>query len=111
MPGYFRFSALCCAVAALLASGPVRGAEVPLTESGGTFDRDVVNLKAGDSLLVANNDKGNHNLTLTDEDAGDAQDLGVQHPGHTLRLKFENAGTYKLRCTLTPDMRARVIVH
>lgn len=98
---------------ATLALAPIlaRATDIPVTEASGKFDHDVVNLKVGDALVITNNDTANHNLSLTDEDAGEAQDMGVQKPGHTLRMSFATAGSFKLRCTLVPDMRMRILVH
>jgi len=105
MPKFF----LCAALLAMLPCGVAFAGDVPVTESNAHFDKDTVKLKAGDALLVTNSDTGDHNLSLVD-DEGDAQDLGVQKPGRVLRVKFDSAGSFKLRCNITPDMRLRVIV-
>lgn len=102
---------LAAAVIVLAAlATPATAADVAITEANQKFDRDTVTLKAGDALVVSNADAGDHNLKLVDDD-GDPQDVGLQKPGKVIRLNFPNAGSYRLRCTISPDMRVRVVVN
>ena len=94
----------------LLAAPAARAADVSVTESNQKFDRDIVTLKQGDALVVMNADTGDHNLRVISED-GDPQDLGVQKPGNVVRMSFPTSGNYKIRCSITPDMRMRVVVN
>ncbi len=96
--------------AALFAARPAYAADLIVSEANQKFDRTSIKLHAGDALLVKNEDAGDHNLKLVDQD-GDPQDVGLQKPGNVVRLNFPNAGSFKLRCTITPDMRMAVVVN
>jgi plastocyanin len=109
---YGLFAGAALAFAAITISQPAcaQATEVSVTVAGQKFDRDVVTLKVGDALVVKNDDSSDHNLKLTNED-GDPQDLGIQKPGKVVRLTFPNSGSYKLRCSITPDLRMKVVVN
>ena len=106
MPAY-KFVVALALFAAL--AGSARAAAVEVTEANGTFDHPTVTLRVGEAIVAHNNDSGDHNLRMVDED-GEATDLGVQHPGKTIRLTFASSGQFKIRCSIAPDMRMTVRV-
>lgn len=100
-------------LAAFLSVAPLIAAyagDVTVTEANAKFDHDSITIKAGEAVILTNADNGDHNVSMID-DEGDATDLGVQKPGKTVRVKFDSAGSYKLRCSITPDMKMRVVVN
>ena len=94
----------------VLLPGLARAADVRVAETAERFDHDTIHLKAGDALIITNADGADHDLKMA-EGEDDPQDLGVQRPGAVIRINFPTAGSYRIRCAITPDMRMKVQVN
>jgi cytochrome c peroxidase len=73
-----------------------------------TFLPGAMRLKAGEQLVVVNDDKRTHNVRL--DDARTAFDSGAQEPGQTVRIPFAQPGTYRVYCGIHPAMQLTVSV-
>jgi plastocyanin len=65
-------------------------------------------VKVGDTLTFVNNDIYGHNVYSDTKDA--EFDIGLQEPGETLDVKFDQAVIAKVRCRIHPRMRLQVTV-
>lgn len=65
-------------------------------------------VKVGDTVTFINNDIYGHNVYS--ETKGAEFDIGLQEPGETLDVTFEEAVIAKVRCRIHPRMRLRITV-
>jgi cytochrome c peroxidase len=73
------------------------------------FDPDSVSVKVGETVTFKNNDDFAHNIQITPK-GGDAEDQGLQKPGHDITSTFSNPGPYNVSCSLHPNMKMTVWV-
>ena len=95
------------------AAAPATAADIAIDQANGQFSQTSETLSKGDDLVLTNKDSGPHDISVTnvtDEDA-DPNDLGVQAPGVSVKVKFDEPGLYKLRCAIAPSMRMSVTVN
>jgi len=98
------------AAAVFAAAQPGTAADISIDQVNGQFSQPSETLNKGDALILVNKDSGPHDINLIDED-GDPTDLGVQAPGVSVKVKFEDTGVFKLRCTIAPTMSMSVRVN
>ena len=65
-------------------------------------------VKIGDTLTFVNNDIYGHNVYS--DTKGVEFDIGLQEPGETLDVKFDQAAIAKVRCRIHPRMRLQITV-
>jgi plastocyanin len=65
-------------------------------------------IKAGDTVKFVNNDIYGHNVYSDTKDA--TFDIGLQEPGETRDVTFDDAVVAKVRCRIHPRMRLQVTV-
>ena len=73
------------------------------------FSMQSVSIRAGDVLRFHNKDDVTHNLMVIDSD-DDPEDQGLQKPGVVVTKKFDQAGTFEVRCAIHPRMKMTVTV-
>lgn len=84
-------------------------AEDTIDQIGLHFTRTEANLAPGKVLHFHNGDDVIHNI-MTINDSDMTQDYGLLKPGETVSARFENAGTYQVRCSIHPKMKMTVRV-
>jgi len=104
-----RRSIIVLAVLLIAGTAGVRAASITVAQSGQHFSEKSLDLKRGDALSFANQDDVSHNITVMNDD-DDATDLGLQKPGETLSYTFDQAGRFKVRCSIHPSMKMSVTV-
>ena len=77
-------------------------------QAGRAFSEDVVVISKGDSVTFVNDDKVPHNVYTNIN--GKKVDIGVQKPGETAEIVFDEAGDHQVRCAIHPKMRMTVKV-
>lgn len=68
-----------------------------------------VRLRAGQTLIVHNDDRREHNVRYA-TDAGRDYNSGIQEPGDTVAMPFPAPGTYHVYCGIHPKMKLDVDV-
>jgi plastocyanin len=94
--------------AALLLSGPASAADVEVSQLGRRFSPSEVTIKAGDTLVIHNDDEFDHHVQVPD--ARMKFDSGENPIGQTVRVKFPVAGTFDVGCAIHPKMKLVVTV-
>jgi plastocyanin len=95
-------------LAALAIAAQANAAELAIDQRKMKFQPDKVAIHPGDTLVFQNSDPVNHNIQVVSDD--DTVDVGLQHPGQTVRQTFAKAGTFEVRCTVHPEMLLSVTV-
>src|SRR4051812_23529492 len=83
--------------------------ETNIDQRGLRFSQTSVTLAVGDTLRFHNSDDVIHNIMVINSD-DIPQDQGLQKPGEVIAAKFEEAGTFQVRCAIHPKMKMRVSV-
>jgi plastocyanin len=105
------------AIAAAPAAAPAAKAETAKVENGEAtvgqknreFTASNVTLKTGEKVKFVNNDTVAHNVIVTSPD-GKLRNSGVQEPGQSASMQFDEAGKYDVECAIHPQMRMTVEV-
>jgi plastocyanin len=92
-----------CAVAA-----SAWAASLTVEQRGRSFGVAELAVQVGDSVTFINNDIYGHNVYSDTE--GAVFDIGLQEPGETRDVTFEEAVIAKVRCRIHPRMRLQVSV-
>jgi cytochrome c peroxidase len=105
--------ALCAlSVTALLAlAGCGDGASdaaVEISQKGKTFDPASVQITAGETIVLHNDDERTHNIRVFHPKMD--FNSGSQDPGEDVRLTFDAPGTYWVTCGIHPQMELKVEV-
>jgi plastocyanin len=99
----------CVLVLALAAlAGPAAAEDHPVSQKGKRFEPESLRVKVGDRVLFQNDDETAHNVFS--RTAGNAFNVGMQEPGSTSPVTFEQAGTVEVRCAIHPGMKLTVQV-
>jgi plastocyanin len=99
----------CVLVLALAAlAGPAAAEDHPVSQKGKRFEPELLRVKVGDRVLFQNDDETAHNVFS--RTAGNAFNVGMQEPGSTSPVTFEQAGTVEVRCAIHPGMKLTVQV-
>jgi cytochrome c peroxidase len=85
---------------------PAKAVEV--TQKDKAFSAARVHLARGGALIVHNEDTREHNVRVFSE--GMDYDSGLQGPGQSVTLRFDEAGTHRAYCAIHPKMRLTVEV-
>ena len=97
------------AVAALLAlSAPALATDVTVRQKNKTFSAQTVQVKAGQSIVFANDDTVTHNVYSITK--GLEFEIKTQEPGKADAVKFDRAGVVLVECAIHPKMKLNVHV-
>jgi plastocyanin len=102
-----------CLIASLLftLSIPAYAADTTVTENDLSFDRETLNLETGDTVTFINRDEVSHNLQVVNPEVGNViSDKGLQKPGGQTQITFSTPGIYRVRCSISPQMKMSVSV-
>lgn len=94
------------AVCALAASA--WAATVAVEQRGRSFGVAELSVQVGDTVTFVNNDIYGHNVYS--DTKGAVFDIGLQEPGETRDVTFEESVIAKVRCRIHPRMRLQVTV-
>ncbi|MEQ8813310.1 MAG: plastocyanin/azurin family copper-binding protein [Thalassobaculum sp.] len=83
-------------------------AESRVVQTGKAFEPKALTVKAGDSVVFANEDFYDHNVYS--ESDGNVFNLGIQPPGQTNAVTLANAGTVQVLCRIHPKMKLVITV-
>jgi plastocyanin len=84
-------------------------ADTEIVQKHQHFDREEITIKAGDKLVMKNDDTVKHNIVVISQD-GDSDDKGIQKPGEDITVPFTAPGVYKVRCNIHSTMKLNVTV-
>ena len=104
------FPAIFCCALLLCSTRAAFASDIPIEQANHVFSQTQISLTSGDQLVVHNGDGIVHDLSVIDED-GEPQDLGIEQPGKTLKIRFASVGRFTVRCSLTPGMKMYVTVN
>lgn len=97
------------AVAALLAlSAPALASDVTVRQKNKTFSAQSVQLKAGQSVVFANDDSVTHNVYSITK--GLEFEIKTQEPGKSDAVRFDKTGVVLVECAIHPKMKLTVNV-
>ncbi|MBL6958412.1 MAG: methylamine utilization protein [Rhodospirillales bacterium] len=102
-----RLTAFTTVVALGLAM-PAMAAEVKVTEKSNKFSPKNLTIAVGDTVTWVNQDGYTHNVHSKTK--GHIFNIGLQEAGGSDSLKFDKAGTVKIRCSIHPKMRMTIKV-
>jgi len=94
----------------LCAMSSAQAATEKVVESNGHFNRDELDIRAGDSVIFINGDEVTHDVLVIDENDR-VSDKGLQKPGQEVTYYFSEPGTYKVHCAIHPHVKMTVTVH
>jgi cytochrome c peroxidase len=87
-------------------SGPDVAHEI--SQKNKSFDTDAVEIEAGQTILLHNDDSRTHNIRVFHPKMD--YNSGGQDPGEDIRLTFDEPGTYYVTCGIHPEMELKVTV-
>ena len=82
---------------------------VSVVQQGLVFAQKSAALSQGDTMIYQNHDDVIHNIHIFKGDE-DRKDLGLQKPGVPLSYRFDESGTFTIRCNIHPSMKMTVTV-
>ena len=88
---------------------PARAEDTDIQQKGIHFSAQSITLKVGDRVRFQNLDDVTHNIMVIDSD-DDAEDQGLQKPGVVITKKFDQEGTFQVRCAIHPKMKMTITV-
>lgn len=104
-----KFLGKCLGLLFAVYSTGIHGAtDHTVTQKGKLFSTEELTIAVGDSVVFKNDDDTSHNVFTASEAL--KFNLGIQKPGTDSKQKFENAGTFEVRCAIHPKMKLRVVV-
>jgi plastocyanin len=86
----------------LLVASSVFAANHVVDQRGKTFIPHSLKVDVGDTITFKNSDPFAHNAYTDDED--NEFDIGMQSPGHDVKVKIKAAGTFSVECAIHPNM-------
>lgn len=98
---------LLCALGLLGLAALAAGTQHHVAQKGKAFSQETVQLTAGDTLIIENQDSVVHHLfSMTPGYTLDE----AQAPNTKTELGFEEAGEVEIRCAIHPEMKLKVQV-
>jgi cytochrome c peroxidase len=101
-------AALALCFAASVAAGAAWAAETAVTQKDRAFSLQEVELRAGDVLIMHNDDTRAHNIQVNHPLL--TYNSGIQEPGQNARLQFRDPERYLVFCGIHPKMKLWVQV-
>jgi plastocyanin len=89
-------------------AAPAAAEDHVVSQKGKQFDPGVLRVKVGDRVLFENDDEITHNVFS--RTAGNAFNVGMQQPGSSSPVTFQEAGTVDVRCAIHPGMKLTIEV-
>lgn len=99
---------LLAAMATITFVATAWAASVTVEQRDRSFGAAEISVKVGDTVTFINNDIYGHNVYS--DTAGAVFDIGLQEPGETLDITFDEAVVAKIRCRIHPRMHLQVTV-
>jgi cytochrome c peroxidase len=99
---------LIAALAVGMAAAAAWAAETAVTQRDRAFSVKEVSLRAGDTLVMHNDDSRAHNIQITHPKL--TFNSGLQEPGEDARVRFTQPDRYLVFCGIHPKMKLRVEV-
>jgi plastocyanin len=95
----------------LLIGGAVtaRASVTTVIQSHTSFDKPEVTVRVGDTVVFVNQDVVTHNIQIVNEN-NSIDDKGLQRPGGKVETIISTPGEYKVRCSIHPKMRMKLVV-
>ena len=103
-----RSADLVLALAVGLAAGAAWAAEIAVTQKDRAFSVTQITLRAGDVLVMHNDDTRAHNIQVNHPKF--TFNSGLQEPGEDARVRFAEPDRYLVFCGIHPKMKLRVEV-
>jgi cytochrome c peroxidase len=97
------------AAAVLIAATGADAANLQVNQRDRQFDQEQVTVNGGDTITFRNDDTVSHNI-MTKSPTGRRYNSGVQAPGESITLTFDEAGEYEIICGIHPKMKMTVTV-
>lgn len=82
--------------------------ESRVVQTGKAFEPTTLTVKAGDSVVFANEDFYDHNVYSESE--GNVFNLAIQSPGQTNAVTLGATGLVEVRCRIHPKMKLTITV-
>ena len=101
-------TALAVAAGTMIGTLAALAGESRVIQTGKAFDPKALTVKAGDSIVFANEDFYDHNVYS--ESDGNVFNLGIQSPGQNNAVTLRNAGTVQVLCRIHPKMKLVITV-
>jgi len=83
-------------------------AESRVVQTGKAFEPTTLTVRAGDSVVFANEDFYDHNVYSESE--GNVFNLAIQPPGQTNAVTLGATGLVEVRCRIHPKMKLMITV-
>ena len=99
---------IIAAMAVCAFAATVWATALTVEQRGRSFGVAELAVKVGDTVTFINNDIYGHNVYSDTE--GAVFDIGLQEPGETLGVTFDEAVVAEVRCRIHPRMRLQVTV-
>jgi plastocyanin len=99
---------IIAALAACTVTATAWAATLVVEQRGRSFGVAALEVRVGDIVTFVNNDIYGHNVYSETE--GAVFDIGLQEPGETRDVTFEEAVVAKVRCRIHPRMRLQITV-
>lgn len=90
----------------VLAAASLFAAEHIVDQKGKTFIPHELTVNVGDTIVFKNSDPFAHNA-YTDDEANEF-DIGMQKPGHDVKVPVKAAGKFRVECAIHPNMLLEV---
>jgi plastocyanin len=95
-------------VIALALATPAAAEDHVVSQKGKRFEPQSLRVKVGDRVLFNNDDENTHNVFS--RSGANAFNVGMQQPGSSSPVTFEEAGSVEVRCAIHPSMKLTVEV-
>jgi cytochrome c peroxidase len=92
-----------------LAVSAAHADEIAVGQKNKQFSAATATLRSGDKIKFTNDDTVAHNILATGP-GGVLTNSGVQDPGESAIVAFDEPGTYEIECGIHPKMRMTVTV-
>jgi plastocyanin len=89
--------------------GAAKRGETVIDQKNRQFSATTVTMKAGEKIKFVNADTVAHNVIVTTPDRK-LRNSGVQEPGQSATMQFDEAGQYDIECAIHPQMRMTAVV-
>ena len=83
-------------------------ADKTVSQKGKEFSPGSLTISEGDVVAFKNNDSVAHNILV--KGSGKDFNSGLQRPGKSVEVTFDNAGEYAVNCAIHPRMKMTLTV-
>lgn len=89
-------------------AAPALAEDHVVSQKGKLFQPEAIRVKVGDRVLFNNDDEITHNVFS--RAAGNSFNVGIQQPGSSSPVTFQEAGSVEVRCAIHPSMKLTIQV-